>query len=202
MFSFMTRKRRHATGAIRASTLGDGRRNTEVATFAAGCFWGVEAGFREIEGVRATRVGYAGGNVPDPSYKQVCGHDTGHAEAVEVTFDPRTVSYDQLLDGFWQIHNPTTRNRQGWDFGSQYRSAVFVHDADQMTAAVASRDRAQQSMTKPIVTEIDSVGPFYEAESYHQQYFEKQGRRGVRGDDRGSGPATPEPGRTQSESTG
>jgi peptide-methionine (S)-S-oxide reductase len=175
MFSFMRKPRRHAAGAIQASTLGDGRRGTQTATFAGGCFWGVEASFREIEGVRATRVGYAGGTVPDPSYEQVCGHATGHAEAVEVTFDPRTVSYEHLVDRFWQIHNPTTLNRQGWDFGDQYRSAIFVHDAEQMTAAVASRNRAQQSLTKLIVTEIKAAGPFYEAEAYHQQYFETQG---------------------------
>jgi peptide-methionine (S)-S-oxide reductase len=111
----------------------------------------------------------------DPTYAQVCGHDTGHAEAVEVTFDPRKLSYEQLLEVFWQIHNPTTRNRQGWDIGSQYRSAVFVHDADQMTAALNSRDRLQESTAKAIVTEITAAGPFYEAEGYHQQYFEKQG---------------------------
>ena len=135
----------------------------------------MESCFREIEGVRATRVGYTGGTVPDPSYEQVCGHNTGHAEAVEVTFDPGMVSYEQLLGTFWRVHNPTTRNRQGWDVGSQYRSAVFVHDADQMTGAGAARDREQQSAVKPIVTEIEAAGPFYEAEEYHQQYFTKQG---------------------------
>ena len=106
---------------------------------------------------------------------QVCGRDTGHAEAVEVVFDPRKVSYEQLLEVFWQIHDPTTRNRQGWDIGSQYRAAVFVHDAGQMTAALTSRDRLQESTAKEIVTQIDATGPFYEAEDYHQQYFEKQG---------------------------
>ena len=175
MFRFRRKTRRHAAGTIQASTIGNERRGTQVATFAAGCFWGVEAGFREIEGVRATRVGYTGGNLPHPSYEQVCRHDTGHAEAVEVTFDPRTVSYEQLLDAFWQMHDPTTPNRQGWDFGSQYRSAIFVHDADQMTAALGSRDRAQDSATKPIVTQIEATGPFYEAEAYHQQYFEQHG---------------------------
>jgi methionine-S-sulfoxide reductase len=148
----------------------------EVATFAAGCFWGVEAAFREIEGVLETRVGYTGGETPDPSYAQVCAHATGHAEAVEVRFDPTNVGYEQLLETFWRIHNPTTPNRQGWDVGSQYRSAIFVHDADQAAAAVASRDREQQVQTEPIVTEITPSGPFYEAEGYHQQYFEKQGR--------------------------
>jgi peptide-methionine (S)-S-oxide reductase len=174
MFNFR-RPRRHRRGSIQASTLGTGRRGTQTATFAAGCFWGVEARFREIEGVRATRVGYTGGTTVDPTYHQVCGGSTGHAEAVEVIFDPRTVSYAQLLDAFWQLHNPTTRNRQGWDIGCQYRSAVFVHDADQMTAALASRAAKQLSLTRPIVTEIVAAGPFHEAESYHQQYFETQG---------------------------
>ena len=175
MFNFLKRHR-HQTGFTLASTLGDERRGTQIATFAAGCFWGVEASFREIEGVRATRVGYIGGTVADPSYEQVCRSTTGHAEAVEVTFDPGTVSFEQLLHTFWHVHNPTTLNRQGWDLGSQYRSAIFVHDADQMTVAVASRDREQQSVAQPIVTEIEHAGPFYEAEKYHQQYFEKQGR--------------------------
>ncbi len=174
MFNFLKRHH-HQTGSMQASTLGDERRGTQIATFAAGCFWGVEAAFREIEGVRATRVGYTGGTVADPSYEQVCRSNTGHAEAVEVTFDPRKVSFEQLLGTFWRIHNPTTPNRQGWDLGSQYRSAIFVHGADQMTEAVASRDRAQQSVAKPIVTQIEAAGPFYEAEAYHQQYFEQQG---------------------------
>jgi peptide-methionine (S)-S-oxide reductase len=173
MFNFL--KRRPRPGTIEASTIGGSRRGTQTATFAAGCFWGVEAGFREIEGVRATRVGYTGGTVADPDYHQVCGGNTGHAEAVEVSFDPRIVSYEQLIAAFWAMHNPTTRNRQGWDIGSQYRSAIFVHDADQMTAAVASRTGAQQSLSKEIVTEIEPAGPFYEAEDYHQQYFAKQG---------------------------
>ena len=148
----------------------------QVATFAAGCFWGVEAAFREIEGVIDTRVGYTGGQTPHPSYKQVCGRRTGHAEAVEVLFDPTEVSYDRLLQTFWKIHNPTTRNRQGWDIGSQYRSAIFVHDADQAALAEASLHREQQTTAKQIVTEITPAGEFYEAEEYHQQYFEKQGR--------------------------
>jgi peptide-methionine (S)-S-oxide reductase len=146
------------------------------ATFAAGCFWGVEAAFREIVGVIKTSVGYTGGQTGDPSYEQVCSHTTGHAEAVEVWFDPAQVTYEQLLNTFWRIHNPTTRNRQGWDIGDQYRSAIFVHDADQAALAAASLDREQHSLTKPIVTEITPAGTFYEAEDYHQQYFEKQGR--------------------------
>jgi peptide-methionine (S)-S-oxide reductase len=148
----------------------------QVATFAAGCFWGVEAAYREIEGVLETRVGYTGGQTPHPTYEQVCAHASGHAEAVEVWFDPGKVSYDQLLQTFWRIHNPTTRNRQGFDVGSQYRSAVFVHDADQAALAAASRDREQQTTAKPIATEITPAGTFYEAEEYHQRYFEKQGR--------------------------
>ena len=149
---------------------------TQVATFAAGCFWGLEAAYREIEGVLKTRVGYTGGQTPRPTYEQVCAHGTGHAEAVEVWFDPNKVSYEQLLQTFWRIHDPTTRNRQGFDVGSQYRSAVFVHDADQAALAAASRDREQQTTKRPIVTEIAPAGAFYEAEEYHQRYFEKQGR--------------------------
>jgi peptide-methionine (S)-S-oxide reductase len=146
------------------------------ATFAAGCFWGVEAAFREIEGVLKTRVGYTGGHTASPSYEQVCSHATGHAEAVGLWFDPDQVSYEQLLDTFWRIHNPTTPGRQGWDIGDQYRSAIFVHDADQAALAAAARDHEQEGLVKPIVTEITPAGPFYEAEDYHQQYFEKQGR--------------------------
>jgi peptide-methionine (S)-S-oxide reductase len=145
------------------------------AIFAAGCFWGVEASFREIEGVVETSVGYSGGHTQDPTYEQVCSSTTGHAEAVDVWFDPALVSYDELLDTFWSIHDPTTPNRQGWDIGSQYRSAIFVHDADQERQAVASRDARQQAVTRPIVTEIVTAGPFYPAEEYHQRYFEKHG---------------------------
>jgi peptide-methionine (S)-S-oxide reductase len=148
----------------------------QLATFAAGCFWGVEAAFREIEGVLNTRVGYTGGDTAKPTYEQVCSHDTGHAEAVDVWFDPAQVTYTQLLDTFWRIHDPTTPNQQGWDVGSQYRSAIFVHDADQASLAAASAAREQRSLVKPIVTEITPASPFYEAEDYHQQYFEKQGR--------------------------
>ena len=146
------------------------------ATFAAGCFWGVEAAFREIEGVVKTTVGYTGGHTANPTYEQVGGHATGHAEAVEVWFDPGRVSYGQLLETFWRIHDPTTRDRQGWDVGSQYRSAIFFHDAEQEALAIASRDRKQRSLTRPIVTEITPAAAFYEAEDYHQRYFEKQGR--------------------------
>ena len=145
------------------------------ATFAAGCFWGIEASLREIEGVVYTTVGYSGGSAVDPSYEQVCTGTTGHAESVEVWFDPAAVSYDELLTTFWAIHDPTSLNRQGWDFGSQYRSAIFFHDAEQERAANASRDERQESVARPIVTEIVAAGPFYAAEDYHQQYFEKNG---------------------------
>ena len=147
----------------------------ERATFAAGCFWGIEAAFRELEGVMKTTVGYTGGTATDPSYEQVCSGTTGHAEAVTVWFDPSMLSYDQLLDTFWSIHDPTTKNRQGWDFGSQYRSAIFAHDAEQARQAIASRDGRQEHLTQPIVTEIVEAGPFYPAEDYHQRYFEKHG---------------------------
>ena len=148
---------------------------TQRATFAAGCFWGVEAAFREIEGVLKTTVGYTGGDTGDPTYEQVCSGSTGHAESVTVWFDPTAVSYDELLDTFWSIHNPTTRNRQGWDIGSQYRSAIFFHDAEQELRAIASRDRRQEGSRRSIVTEIVPAKPFYDAEDYHQRYFEKHG---------------------------
>ena len=150
----------------------------ERATFAAGCFWGVEAAFRQLPGVSATRVGYTGGRVPDPSYRLVCTDTTGHAEAVEVTYDPDRVSYDDLLEIFWSNHNPTTRNRQGPDVGSQYRSAIFTHSPEQEAAARASKERLDGSgrWNGPIVTEIVPAAEFYEAEDYHQQYLEKRGR--------------------------
>jgi peptide-methionine (S)-S-oxide reductase len=149
--------------------------NLEQATFAAGCFWGVEASFREIEGVVKTSVGYTGGTTADPGYEQVCSGTTGHAEAVEVWFDPAVVSYSELLSSFWSMHDPTTRDRQGWDFGSQYRSAIFFHDAGQERLAAASRDERQETLHRPIVTEIVPASTFYDAEAYHQRYFEKHG---------------------------
>ena len=148
---------------------------TRRATFAAGCFWGVEAAFREIEGVVATRVGYTGGSSADPNYEQVCSDTTGHAEAVQVWFDPTVVSYGELLDAFWSVHDPTTRDRQGWDFGSQYRSAIFFHDANQERVAIDSRDQHQSTLARPIVTQIVPASAFYDAEEYHQRYFEKHG---------------------------
>jgi peptide-methionine (S)-S-oxide reductase len=149
--------------------------NTEIATFAAGCFWGVEAAFRQIPGVLGAVSGYTGGHTEHPSYRQVCGHGTGHAEAVEVTFDPQRVSYEQLLSAFWQIHDPTQRNRQGPDVGDQYRTAIFTHSPEQQRAAIASRDREQAKYSRPIVTQIVEAPRFWPAEEYHQRYFEKNG---------------------------
>jgi peptide-methionine (S)-S-oxide reductase len=146
-----------------------------TATFAAGCFWGVEAAFRQLPGVTATTVGYTGGTAVDPTYKQVCTGRTGHAEAVQVEFDPARVSYEELLNVFWENHDPTTLNRQGWDLGTQYRSAIFPHDDQQQAAAVASREARQQRTRKKIVTEITPAPAFYRAEDYHQQYLEKRG---------------------------
>ena len=151
----------------------------ERATFAAGCFWGVEADFRDVKGVVNTTVGYTGGMVPNPSYEMVCTHLTGHAEAVQVDFDPKVVTYEQLLDVFWKIHDPTQVNRQGPDVGSNYRSAIFYHSPEQQKAAQASLEKLQQSGllgTRKIATQIVPAGPFYRAEEYHQRYSEKHGR--------------------------
>jgi peptide-methionine (S)-S-oxide reductase len=149
----------------------------QKATFGAGCFWSVEAAFRQIKGVISTAVGYMGGTLENPTYHDVCTDLTGHAEVVEVTYDPSRVTYDQLLDVFWGNHDPTTRNRQGPDVGTQYRSVVFFHTPEQEAAAVASRDRLQASgkFRRPIVTEIVPAATFYRAEDYHQQYLEKRG---------------------------
>src|SRR3954452_12618030 len=143
------------------------------ATFGAGCFWGVEAAFRRIDGVIGTRVGYAGGTVPNPTYKQVCSDRTGHAEVVEVTYDSAKVPYEQLLAVFWAEHDPTQLNRQGPDVGSQYRSVVFVHDDEQRAAAEASKAAVQTRISRPVVTQIEDAQTFWEAEDYHQQYLEK-----------------------------
>ncbi|MCC7519373.1 MAG: peptide-methionine (S)-S-oxide reductase MsrA [Verrucomicrobiae bacterium] len=150
---------------------------TEKATFASGCFWGVEAEFRAIKGVVSTAVGYTGGTVKDATYEQVCTGRTGHAEAVEVEYDPARVTYAQLLDVFWKNHDPTTRNRQGPDVGSQYRSAIFYHGEEQRKAAEESLHRLEKARAfpRPIVTQIVPAGPFYRAEDYHQQYLEKRG---------------------------
>ncbi len=146
------------------------------ATLGAGCFWGVEAAFRQMEGVTATRVGYSGGTLENPTYEDVCSHTTGHAEVIEVTYDPERVSYEQLLDVFWHKHDPTQLNRQGWDIGDNYRSVIFVHDDEQREAALRSKAREQSSWAAPIVTQIEPAQTFYEAEDYHQQYLEKRGR--------------------------
>jgi peptide-methionine (S)-S-oxide reductase len=147
------------------------------ATFAAGCFWGVEATFRQLPGVISTRVGYTGGSLADPTYKDVCTDRTGHAEAVEVEYDPAKLSYDKLLDVFWENHDPTQLNRQGPDWGTQYRSAIFFHDSEQEAAAKASKEKLEKSRrySKPIVTQIVPAVMFYQAEDYHQQYLEKRG---------------------------
>jgi peptide-methionine (S)-S-oxide reductase len=149
------------------------------ATFAAGCFWGVEDAFRQVEGVTTTAVGYIGGTTKNPTYKEVCTGRTAHAEAVQVEFDPTKVSYLELLAIFWKSHDPTTANRQGPDVGTQYRSAIFFHDAEQEKDARASKAVLTEkgAFKRPIVTEIVPAIEFYRAEDYHQQYFEKQGIR-------------------------
>lgn len=151
----------------------------QIATFGAGCFWGVEYAFRKIPGVLKTTVGYTGGHVKDPTYEQVCSHTTGHAEAVEIEFDPARVSYEKLLETFWALHDPTTINRQGPDIGDQYRSAVFFNNPAQEKAAKAMKENFEKSkkFKRPIVTEITPAKEFYKAEDYHQQYFEKTGQK-------------------------
>ena len=146
------------------------------ATFGAGCFWGVEAAFRQLEGVTATAVGYEGGTLENPTYEDVCSHTTGHAEVVEVTYDPEQISYDELLDVFWAKHDPTQLNRQGWDIGDQYRSVVFFHNEEQKEAALRSKAEQQTHHRAPVVTQIEPAQTFYVAEDYHQQYLEKRGR--------------------------
>ena len=147
----------------------------EIATFGAGCFWGVEAAFQRVPGVIDTAVGYSGGHTENPTYQDVCTDETGHAEVVQVTFDPAKVTYEQLLNVFWQAHDPTQVNRQGPDFGTQYRSAIFFHTPEQERLARASRERWQKQFRQPIVTEIVPASTFYRAEEYHQRYLEKKG---------------------------
>ena len=149
--------------------------STAATTFAAGCFWGVEAAFRQIPGVLEVTSGYTGGSVANPTYQDVCTGRTGHAEAVQIAYDPQQVSYERLLDAFWKIHDPTTPNRQGPDVGTQYRSAIYTHDPEQQRLAEASRAKEQADQRKPIVTEIVAATEFYPAEEYHQRYFEKNG---------------------------
>jgi peptide-methionine (S)-S-oxide reductase len=150
---------------------------TEKATFGAGCFWGVEEEFRQVKGVVATAVGYSGGSLAQPTYQDVCTDRTGHAESVEVQFDPAQVTYEQLLDVFWNNHDPTTRNRQGPDVGTQYRSVIFYHTPEQQAAATASKERIDRGgkFARPVVTEIVPASTFWRAEEYHQQYLQKRG---------------------------
>lgn len=147
----------------------------EKATFAAGCFWQVEVEFRNTPGVTDALVGYSGGGLPQPTYEKVCRGKTGHAEVVEVTFDPAEVSYEELLEKFWSLHDPTQVNRQGPDFGEQYRTAIFFHTPEQEKIAIESRDRHQEQLKKPIATEITPATQFWPAEEYHQRYLEKRG---------------------------
>jgi peptide-methionine (S)-S-oxide reductase len=149
----------------------------EKGTFAAGCFWGVEEAFRQVKGVVSTSVGYTGGSFNNPRYEDVCSGKTGHAEAVEIEYDPSRVSYEELLSVFWENHDPTTLNRQGPDIGTQYRSAIFFHTPEQKAAAIASKENVQKSgrYKNPISTEITPASQFYRAEDYHQQYVEKRG---------------------------
>jgi len=154
-------------------------KKTELATFGAGCFWGVEADFRQIDGVVATAVGYEGGKTLNPTYHDVCSHNTGHAEVVQVEFDPSKVTYDQLLNVFWSSHDPTQVNRQGPDFGDQYRNVIFFHSPEQHAAAEASKAALEASgkFRRQIATQIIPTQTFYIAEDYHQQYLEKRGQR-------------------------
>ena len=156
--------------------------STQQATFAAGCFWGVEAEFRKLDGVVETSVGYAGGQTENPSYEQVCTGQTGHAETVRVVFDPEAISYDLLLDTFWNTHDPTQKDRQGPDVGSQYRSVIFTHDQSQADAAKASKSALESSgkYSRPIATTIEPAPQFFLAEDYHQQYLEKRGSASCR----------------------
>mgnify|MGYP005843751595 CR=1 FL=1 len=152
--------------------------NEKTATFAAGCFWGPEARFRALDGVLDAEVGYTGGTVENPDYRSVCTGETGHAEAVRVTFDPQRIGFEDLLKSFWEMHDPTQRNRQGVDVGSQYRSAIFAHDAEQLAAAERSRSELEASgqLSGPVATEIRPAEAFWRAEEYHQRYLEKHGR--------------------------
>jgi peptide-methionine (S)-S-oxide reductase len=152
------------------------------ATFGAGCFWGVEQAFRQLEGVTDAAVGFAGGTTDNPSYEEVCAHGTGHAEVVQVDYDPARISYDALLDAFWSMHDPTQRNRQGPDIGDQYRSVIFFHTPEQQAAAEASQAKLEASgvHSRPIATAIEPAPTFWRAEEYHQRYLEKHGRGACR----------------------
>ncbi|MBD3198318.1 MAG: peptide-methionine (S)-S-oxide reductase MsrA [Candidatus Lokiarchaeota archaeon] len=148
----------------------------QKATFGAGCFWGVEENFRKKKGVISTTVGYSGGDFQNPTYKKVCSGKTGHAEVIQIEYDPSIISYEELLDIFWEIHNPTTLNRQGFDIGEQYRSVIFYHNQEQKKIALESKENQEKSRKykKPIVTAIEPAKEFYEAEEYHQKYIYKQ----------------------------
>jgi peptide-methionine (S)-S-oxide reductase len=154
---------------------------TENVTFGAGCFWQIEVAYRELEGVVDVAVGYEGGHVDNPTYEQVCTGQTGHAEVVQVTFDPDGIAYEALVDKFWQVHDPTQMNRQGPDVGTQYRSAIFTHSPEQERVAVESKARAQESLKKEIVTSIEPATGFWRAEEYHQCYIQKRQEGGVMG---------------------
>jgi peptide-methionine (S)-S-oxide reductase len=172
----------HARVGTDPGRAGDGtpltaRDGHELAAFAEGCFWGSEDNFRQVPGVVATAVGYTGGHTDDPTYDSVCSHSTGHAEAVLVEFDPSKVSYEKLLEVFFATHDPTTKDRQGPDVGDQYRSAIYTFSDKQKAAAMAAASRAQAALKKPVTTEIRSIGRFWMAEDYHQQYDEKTGKR-------------------------
>ena len=151
---------------------------TEIATLGAGCFWGVEAAFRRVPGVIEAISGYSGGQQENPTYKDVCTDQTGHAEVVQVTFDPAKVSYEQLLEVFWKVHDPTQVNRQGPDFGTQYRTAIFYHTPEQQAKALKSKEALEASgkLRRPVATEITAAGTFWRAEEYHQRYLEKRGQ--------------------------
>jgi peptide-methionine (S)-S-oxide reductase len=153
-------------------------KKTEIATFGAGCYWCVEAVLEQQKGVLDVTSGFMGGTVPNPSYRDVCSGKTGHAEVVQVTFDPKVISYDDLLAWFWRLHDPTTLNRQGADEGTQYRSAIFTHSEEQRRAALASKEAAQTDFRDPIVTEITPAGPYYEADDYHQDYYRQNKSQG------------------------
>ena len=152
----------------------------KIATFAAGCFWGIQEAFDCLDGVKRTIVGYTGGKTKDPTYKQVCSDTTGHAEAVQVSFDPKKIGYEQLLQTFWKIHDPTQKNRQGFDVGSQYRSAIFYHTKEQKKLAEFSKKQKELEIGKKVQTEISPAKEFYPAEEYHQNYLKKQGLRSCR----------------------
>jgi peptide-methionine (S)-S-oxide reductase len=165
------RRRRHVATSV------ENRDDLGKATFGAGCFWGIESTFRKLDGVTDVTVGYSGGDVPNPTYELVCSGRTGHAEVVEVIYDPAQISYEDLLEAFWSCHDPTTLNRQGPDVGSQYRSVIFFHDGDQQSVAHISKEKRDAAgvLPRPIVTEITPALAFYRAEEYHQRYFEKRG---------------------------